>query len=92
MESLVTPLHADQMRRKSLAAASEDRDCVFVEMLYRDRWVTFDISAMEAKFLPLNVIVQRYFAQAFSDLQLPLADGPVPSVMAGSSSSPTPVV
>ena len=68
-------LTADQVERDRLAALgtqSEVQDVAFVEIVYKGRWVRFDISRMQASFLTLEQLVDRCFREPFAVLQLPL--------------------
>lgn len=68
-----------QQRLAQLSAQSERDDVVLIEVLYRDKWVQFDISAMEAKYLSPEELMKRFFAKALAAVSLPRED-------AGSSS------
>lgn len=59
-------------RLAALATQSEVQDVALVEIVYRGRWVRFDISTMQASFLTLDQLVDRCFRQPFAVLQLPL--------------------
>ncbi len=61
-------------RLAELAARSEDADILLVEMVYQKKYVQFDISAMELKYLPMADIIDRYFKKAFADVQVTTAD------------------
>ena len=61
-------------RLATLAAISTDQDAVIIEVVYRNRVVQFDIHAMELKHLPMTEIIDRYFRQAFADVQVTTAE------------------
>ncbi len=61
-------------RLSVLSAQSERDDVVLIEVLYRDKWVQFDVSAMEAKYLSADELVQRYLKKAFDAVSLPRED------------------
>ncbi len=55
-------------RRHQLSARSDEEDVVLVEMVYRGKWVTFDMGAMELKYLSLGDIAERYLQPALAAL------------------------
>ena len=63
---------AEGPRLAALNAQSERDDAALVEIVYKGRWVRFDISTMQASFLTLDQLVDRCFRQPFAVLQLPL--------------------
>lgn len=71
-------------RLSRLAATSAHEDTLLVELVYHDKFVQFDISAMELKYLPLAEVIHRYFEQAFADVQVTIGE-PEPARLAASS-------
>ena len=61
-------------RLQRLAAQSEHDDALIVELVYHDKFVQFDISAMELKYLSMADIIDRYFAKAFADVQVTIGE------------------
>jgi len=64
---------ADQQRLIALAAQADRDDVALIEMVYRGRWVRFDISTMQLSFLTLEQLVDRCFRQPAEVIGLPLA-------------------
>ncbi len=62
-------------RLQKLSAQSHDRDTLIVEFVYHGRYCQFDVPVMEAKYLPPDEIVRRYFAKGFAAVQMPCAEG-----------------
>lgn len=60
---------ADAARLADLSAQSTAQDAVFVELLYRDRWVRFDLSVMTIQ----HGDVAAAFRAALTDLGVPEA-------------------
>lgn len=69
----LTPEQADRNRLAALATQSVLQDVAFVEIVYKGRWVRFDISTIQASFLSLDQLVDRCFREPFQVLQMPLA-------------------
>lgn len=63
----------ERERLLELSKQSARDDVALVEIVYRGRWVKFDISSMQASFLTLEQLVDRCFRQPFEVLALPLA-------------------
>lgn len=61
-------------RLQRLAAQSQHEDTLMVELVYHDRYVQFDISAAELKYLPMTEIIDRYFSKAFADVQVTIGE------------------
>ncbi len=61
-------------RLADLAVRSHNEDTILVEMVYCKKYVQFDIPFMQAKYLPVEDIVRRYFEKAFAAIDVPLAD------------------
>ena len=57
-------------RLKALAAQSERDDTVLFEVLYRNRWVRFDVSVMEVQYLSETDLMKRYLIPALAAVQL----------------------
>ena len=62
---------ADASTLADLSAQSERDDVVIIELLYRQQWVRFDVSAMEALHVAPDVLMARYFHQALEVVGLP---------------------
>jgi hypothetical protein len=73
-------------RLATLAAQSENEDVVLVEMVYRSKWVTFDMGAMELKYLSLSEIAERYLKPAFDALSVARESGETHAQALSSSS------
>lgn len=58
-------------RLAHLAAQSDAEDVVFVELVYRGKWVRFDLSAMQAQYLTAEALVARYLSPALAAVSLP---------------------
>ncbi len=82
-----TLVEADAQRVRDLSALSDYADTVFVEVVYRNKWVRFDISAMEAKYLTPDVLMSRYFGKALTDVQATPSDGSEAEMSASAASS-----
>jgi hypothetical protein len=63
----------ERERLAAIAAQSTQQDVAFVEIVYGERFVRFDISRMQASFLTLDQLVDRCFREPFQLLGLPLA-------------------
>ena len=61
---------ADQGRLSRLAAQSERDDTVLIEVLYRNRWVRFDVSVMEIQYLSDADLIKRYLMPALEAVHL----------------------
>ncbi len=64
----------DRKTLPQLAAQSADEDTLIVELVYHDRYVQFDISAMELKYLPMAEIIARHFSKAFAAVQVTVGE------------------
>ena len=70
---LLTQAQVDQAELDRLArlSAQSDRDDVaIVEIIYKDRFVRFDISTMQAHHLTAAQLVARCFVEAFEAVHL----------------------
>lgn len=62
---------ADEERIAELSRVSKEKNVAFVEMVYKNNFVRFDIAAMQAQCLTPEQLVTKFFAQAFADIGLP---------------------
>ena len=60
---------ADRARLARLSAASKEHDAVLVEVLYGDKWVRFDLSAMQLQHVA--DVARDHFARALVDVGAP---------------------
>lgn len=58
-------------RLKRLAGQSADQDALLVEMVFHDRYVQFDISAMELQHVPIEELWRRHIAPALTAVHVP---------------------
>ncbi len=73
IETLVTAEEAERRRLAALTEESIANDIVQIEVLYRERWVRFEISVLEVQHLPSDVLWRRYLTKALSDVRAPAA-------------------
>lgn len=66
----VAEQEAEQRRLRRLRAQSEREDTLLVEVVYRDRYVTFDLPSMEARYLSVEALITRYLWPALQGLEL----------------------
>ena len=64
---------AERQRLADLAAISKETDSVQCEVLFRDRFVRFDISVLEVQHLSDRELLDRYLRKAFHDVGAPAA-------------------
>ena len=62
---------ANAERLADLSALSKEHDAVLVEVLYRDRWVRFDIATMQLRHLPRADVIAATFSKALADVGAP---------------------
>ena len=69
----LTPLQREQAdieRLTELANRSAVQDVAFVEIVYKNCYVQFDISTMQAQHLTAQQLLERCFAKPFEDVHL----------------------
>lgn len=72
-EDLMTRAEAERRRLADLSAESDDHDVVQVEMLYRTKWVRFEISSLEVQHVSPMELWDRYLAAALKAIDAPAA-------------------
>lgn len=78
---LFTEDEADQRRLSRLSVESDDKNVVQVELLYRTKWIRFEIDVLALQHLPTDAIWSRYLAPALKSVEAPepvLADPVIP--------------
>lgn len=73
IEDLITAAEAERRRLATLAAESEDKNVVQIEVLYLTKWVRFEISALEIQHVPSEELWRRYLATALKTVHAPAA-------------------
>lgn len=71
LEPLAAVEAADRLRLSTLAGQSERDNTVLVEFVFRDQWVRFDISKLEAEHVTGVTLFERYFGKALAAVGIP---------------------
>lgn len=74
-------------RLAALSAKSSDEDVLLVELVYRNKYATFDVSTLELQHLPLDAIIRRYFVGAFAAIDVPTSEQQAPALTAPSATN-----
>ena len=82
---------AEADRLAHLAHQSASQDVAFVEIVYKNCYVQFDISTMQAQHLTAQQLLERCFAKPFADVHLPtqLAEFEAPAWSSSASETTT---
>lgn len=78
---------ADAERLAALSGISCANNSVHLEVLYRDRWVRFDLSGMETLFASPSDLFTRHFDRVFKDLGLDRSSAVQDTAVSSSSQS-----
>ena len=63
----------EQERLGKLATVSIAENVAFVEIVYQNRYVRFDVTEMQMRSLTAAQLLDRVFRQPFADVGLPLS-------------------